>query len=226
MYASQPDLFTNTYIWEEGTDDQGADNIISCLHLDLACGGLFDVNRPSYTILDHLVLGADNCSGQNKNKAMLKYCMWLVEAGFVKKVTLLFLVKGHTKNHCDKFFNILKRSSIDENIWTAEQLDAAYTEGNKEYISLLQLGKGDTRWRGWKDGLNTLYNDPTCRTILVNHEFMFGENKCLTIMRHRSIGILHKLSSKISVQTTGPPSQVRNSRMPSKSELSATFQKS
>ena len=72
----------NAYIWEEGTADRGADNIISCVYLDLMRSGLFNNDRPK---LGHLVLGADNCSGQNKNKAMLKFCMWLVEAGFVGK---------------------------------------------------------------------------------------------------------------------------------------------
>ena len=35
--------------------------------------------------LKHLVIAADNSSGQNKNKAMLKFCMWLVEAGYSRR---------------------------------------------------------------------------------------------------------------------------------------------
>ena len=88
----------NVYIWEEGTADRGADNIISCLYHDLVSRNIIveSVDTP----LKHLVIAADNCSGQNKNKAMLMFCMWLVEAGYVDEVTLLFLVKGHTKNDC------------------------------------------------------------------------------------------------------------------------------
>ena len=50
----------NAYIWEEGTADRGADNIISCLYLDLMRAGLFDMDRPNYTKLGHLVLGVNN----------------------------------------------------------------------------------------------------------------------------------------------------------------------
>ena len=93
--ACPAEQFMNTYIWEEADANHGADNIISYLFLDLVRrGGIGNTGRP----LKHLALAADNCSGQNKNKAMLKFCAWLVEAGWVEKVTLLFLVKGYTKN--------------------------------------------------------------------------------------------------------------------------------
>mmetsp|Transcript_17363 Transcript_17363/g.46310 ORF Transcript_17363/g.46310 Transcript_17363/m.46310 type:complete len:142 (+) Transcript_17363:788-1213(+) len=91
----------NCYIWKEGMADRGADNIVSCLYWDLERRGIFDGK------VRHLVIIADNCRGQNKNICVQKFLMWLVETGFANKLTLLFLIKGHTKNICDRLFNLL-----------------------------------------------------------------------------------------------------------------------
>ena len=169
----------NCYIWEEGTANRGADNIISCLFYDLVRRGIIgNEGKP----LKHLVLAADNCAGQNKNKAMIKFCQWLVEAGWVRKVTLLFLIKGHTKNDCDKMFNNLKQGTRGENIWTADDLDEAYVKANKEYIDLLRINENESDglekfWRAWSDGLGKLYRDPPSGTILINHIFEFGSEE-------------------------------------------------
>ena len=161
--------FMHTYIWEEGTGDRGANNIITCLYMWLVTKGivprdadeLASWNKPK---LHHLVIGADNCTGQNKNKAMIKFCTWLVEAGYVEKVTLLFLIKGHTKNDCDRHFNELKMGTHNKNIWDATSLDAAYTARNKDSI-LLQRVEDDDQWKAWDDSLNHLYRDPDSGSI-------------------------------------------------------------
>ena len=94
--------FMDAYIWEEGLANRGPDNIVSCVYLDLLRNGIVrEDDPPPSTPLKHLALAADNCSGQNKNKTMIKFCAWLVESGWVKKVTLLFLIKGHTKQDAD-----------------------------------------------------------------------------------------------------------------------------
>jgi hypothetical protein len=45
-----------------------------------------------------------------------------VELGFFKRVHFLFLVRGHTKNPCDRMFNILKLRFRKQNVFTMEQL--------------------------------------------------------------------------------------------------------
>ena len=98
--ACPAEQFMNTYIWEEADANRGADNIVSCLYLDLVRRGVINAEEEASQQrrpLKHLAIGADNCSGQNKNKAVIKFCCWLVEANYVTKVTLLFLIKGHTK---------------------------------------------------------------------------------------------------------------------------------
>ena len=119
--------FMNAYIWEEGEANRGADNIVSCLYLDLVRRGVIHAGQQCRP-LKHLAIAADNCSGQNKNKAVIKFCCWLVEANYATKVTLLFLIKGHTKNDCDREFNLLKEGQDREDIWTADKLDTALTK--------------------------------------------------------------------------------------------------
>eukprot|EP00957_Ditylum_brightwellii_P175928 13396313-Ditylum_brightwellii.AAC.1 len=41
---------------------------------------------------------ADNCGGQNKNQDVIRFHAWLAEAEYFKRVNIVFLVKGHTKN--------------------------------------------------------------------------------------------------------------------------------
>ena len=43
------------------------------------------------------VLYCDNCRGQNKNNYMLWYLLWRVGHGLHKKISLNFMVPGHTK---------------------------------------------------------------------------------------------------------------------------------
>ena len=60
----------------------------------------------------------DNCSGQNKNNTVLKLAMWLKQMGYFKRVRVIFLIVGHTKNACDRLFNSLKKKYWLMNIFT------------------------------------------------------------------------------------------------------------
>ena len=81
------------YVCGEEVAGNGANEITSCFYADLKnCGYLQKGLK-----LFHLVFIADNCGGQNKNKTMTRFCMWLVECGYAIKVAP-FLVKGLTKN--------------------------------------------------------------------------------------------------------------------------------
>jgi hypothetical protein len=55
-----------------------------------------------------LTITLDNCGGQNKNNFVLHLAPWLVETKLFKKVEIIFYVRGHTKNACDRLFNQLK----------------------------------------------------------------------------------------------------------------------
>ena len=49
----------------------------------------------------------DNCVGQNKNYMIIRSAALCIEMVW-EKVNLIFLIKGHTKNACDRNFNLLK----------------------------------------------------------------------------------------------------------------------
>jgi hypothetical protein len=51
----------------------------------------------------------DNCAGQNKNGHVLRLALLLVELQFFKAVEFVFYVRGHTKNLCDRMFNLMKK---------------------------------------------------------------------------------------------------------------------
>ena len=108
----------NAYIWSEGVGKRGANNIASCLLKDYRKRGYFDGghNTGSLNII------ADNCGGQNKNEDVIRFHVWIVEAGWFPEVNLIFLVKGHTKNACDRMFNLLKQEYHNKNIETFNEL--------------------------------------------------------------------------------------------------------
>ena len=78
-----------------------------------------------------LTIVMDNCSGQNKNRMVLRLANYLVEAEYFEKVSFVFLIVGHTKNACDRWFNQLKRNYRRRNIYSFDQLiDSLKTHTN------------------------------------------------------------------------------------------------
>ena len=56
-----------------------------------------------------------------KNGTVLKMGAYFVERGWFKKVSFIFLIKGHTKNACDRMFNVLKVKWHNSNVYTLQQ---------------------------------------------------------------------------------------------------------
>ncbi|ETO59057.1 hypothetical protein F444_22565, partial [Phytophthora nicotianae P1976] len=57
----------------------------------------------------HLVVYADNCSGQNKNNHVIRFFLAQVQYGTFERVDYKFFVKGHTKNSCDRGFGHIRK---------------------------------------------------------------------------------------------------------------------
>ena len=74
----------NAYIWREQDGDHGGNNICSCLLQYLKRRGWLQKNYGELTLI------ADNCVGQNKNKYVVRFLMWLVEMGFFQKFVYYF----------------------------------------------------------------------------------------------------------------------------------------
>ena len=64
----------------------------------------------------------DNCTGQNKNRMVIRFVLLMVELNYYEEVQLLFLVTGHTKNSADRLFNLLKQVYRKQNLFTMKQL--------------------------------------------------------------------------------------------------------
>ena len=79
---------------------KGANAVVSLIHFFFA----------NYGMGESVVhLHADNCCGQNKNNTMLHYLLWRVLTGRHQKITLSFLLAGHTKFAPDWGFGLVKR---------------------------------------------------------------------------------------------------------------------
>ena len=89
------------YLIDEAFDTgKGANTIVSLLHHFFQVHGLGE---------SEVHLHADNCVGQNKNNTMLQYLLWRTIVGLHTKITLSFLVVGHTKFSPDWCFGLLKQ---------------------------------------------------------------------------------------------------------------------
>ena len=64
----------------------------------------------------------DNCSGQNKNRMLFRFLFFLVKRRVAFIARAIFLVRGHTKNDCDRMFNLLKKDYRLVNVYTPEDL--------------------------------------------------------------------------------------------------------
>ncbi len=77
------------YLADEGVScGKGTNVVINYLH---HFGGNYGLGE------QHVHLHADNCSGHNKNNAMLQYLAWRVSSTLHDSVTLSFLLVGNTK---------------------------------------------------------------------------------------------------------------------------------
>ena len=108
------------FVYDEGDGKKGGNNVASLILklLRLPEANLMEKEEAEGEL--NFIL--DNCSGQNKNRMVLRLANFLVESGAFKKVNFLFLVRGHTKNPCGRMFNILKLRFRKQNVYTMEQM--------------------------------------------------------------------------------------------------------
>ena len=152
----------NAYVWLEGQGDRGANNITSCLYKDFKARGYFNQrNYGSLTII------ADNCAGQNKNKHVVRFLMSLVELKWFPQITLIFLIKGHTKNACDRLFNLVKLNYHRKNIF--DYNDLVDNLNNNKFISASKVKPEEFKDHlKWQD---QLYRTPASGDFTRTHIF-------------------------------------------------------
>ena len=110
---------------------------------------------------------ADNCTGQNKNQTVIHFLLWLMESGYFKKVCLSFLVRGHTKNACDRSFNLMKKRFHKQDIYTYDQLLEVL--GQHKQVTMVDVQSDD--FEAWGDYLDKFYKRMKPGTVTKIHVF-------------------------------------------------------
>ena len=97
--------------------------------------------------IKELNLVMDNCGGQNKNRMVMRLLHVIVLWKIAVRVSAIFLVKGHTKNPCDRKFNELRQNTHDDNIYTPSMLFDAL---NKQDMVSAEEFKSFYDWDRWQ----------------------------------------------------------------------------
>lgn len=150
----------HAFSYHEGEGAKGGNNVVSMIDFYLRR----IQNVPAMASMhqdvfwgNHLVFVCDNCNGQNKNRMVIRYLLFLVESRKFKKVTLIFLIVGHTKNPCDRMFNLLKIGYRKRDIFSVE--DLVNTLNENPHVDAEQFTKRGF-FRNWDAYLHKYYSRP------------------------------------------------------------------
>lgn len=126
-------------IGPNGKNSHGANSVISMLHHFFERHGHGE---------KECVCHADNCCGQNKNKTVMAYFAWRVMCGLHEKVTLSFMIAGHTQCLIDGCFGLLQQKFRRSNCFTLQQLEEVVQSSASCNVAQLLAGSGMS-WRAW-----------------------------------------------------------------------------
>jgi hypothetical protein len=138
--------------------------------------------------IEELNIIMDNCTGQNKNGTIIKLAAYMCEMGWFNRVNLFFLMKGHTKNSCDRMFNLLKIRWHCANVCTYQQsLEILNGDDQVTVIDTSHLHFD------YNTMLSKFYRQPVIGTINKNHIFQFNynisQNSLMTTKRSHNVAI-------------------------------------
>jgi hypothetical protein len=164
--ASQDSL--SAYIYTEDVAKKGGNNVASLLmhHIDK-----FLETATTGEPFKELNFIFDNCGGQNKNRHVLRLMHLLVKRGVATIARAIFLVRGHTKNDCDRLFNTMKKEYRKSNCFTPKDLIDSMRQ---DKVKPIEVGHGT--FRDWDKLENGLIKAPTGVTN-ANHIFTVDINR-------------------------------------------------
>ena len=83
----------HAHVYDEGEAKKGGNNVTSLLYKELKELGIFKAWQDSGKKPGkRLTLCFDNCAGQNKNRMVLRFGLWLVDLGMFELVEIMFLI--------------------------------------------------------------------------------------------------------------------------------------
>ena len=157
----KPTLYT--YIYPEEVGKKGGNNVAL-----LVMKHIFENNIAQQNVTaKELTLIFENCPGQNKNNHVIRLVNYLVQKKYFKHARVVFLVKGHTKNVCDRFFNLLKISYNKRNVYTYQQL--LQTCDEVDLVNVRNTSESD--FKDWYGMMNIHYKTITDGEVLKNYVF-------------------------------------------------------
>ena len=161
------------HLYSEGQGQKGGNNVASLIMKTLAHINILNEDEAGR----ELSIVMDNCGGQNKNRMVLRLGLYLVEVGYFETVNLIFLVRGHTKNPCDRMFNTLKKDYHRSNCYTFAMLADMLCSEN---VEVLPVEEDD--WENWDAYLDTFYMRFQSGTVQCNHIFSVAKETGETVM--------------------------------------------
>jgi len=128
---------------------------------------------------EEIIIHADNCSGQNKNNAMIQYLAWRVLTGKHKRITYSFMVAGHTKFSPDGFFGLfklkLKNSEVDDLEDLVNVVESSTNGYNNAQTIYDENGERKVFFHNWAEYLKK--NFKPLSNILSYHHFIFNQEE-------------------------------------------------
>ena len=113
----------------------------------------------------------DNCPGQNKNRMVLRMLPVLINLGICRTARAFFLIKGHTKNDCDRMYNLLKKEYRKSNCYTPGHW-YNFLETANDAITITRAKGYFFDWDNWEDK----YMINKVAGCSKNHVFTCSEN--------------------------------------------------
>jgi len=103
------------HVYFENEGKKGGNNVTSLLRKQLFGDGFLAQDKKHVKEINFVF---DNCGGQNKNRMVLRMLLHFVKRGICDVARATFLIKGHTKNDCDRMFNLMKQGYRKKNSYT------------------------------------------------------------------------------------------------------------
>ncbi len=183
-------------IGPNGTKSHGANTVVSLLH---------DFFRRHGHGEEQCILHADNCGGQNKNRTVMAYLAWRVILGLHKKITLSFMLAGHTRCLVDGCFGLLKRKYRRSDLYTIDQLAACVDSSAACNVS--QLGN-DVNWYAWDAYFDQHFK--RIPQVSKGHNFIFDAEKPGVV----SVGDFKDSTPRDVAILKGPAAELSIAKMP------------
>ena len=139
-----------------------------------------------------LYVVADNCAGQNKNSTVIRLMLYLVENNYFETACITFLVRGHTKNACDRMFNLMKMNFHKRDLFTYE--DVLETLGMTDQVNIIDFPAEE--FRDWGRYFDKFYSKMVPGTVADNHVFLVKRDQPTTMVIQQYMGSDEELNPK------------------------------